>query len=222
MSLSSVTLDPRTIVAWDFDGVLNRNIKDGRFVWADTFENDIGHSLDVFTEMIFRTGFDEVITGKVDLRDHISDWAQTVGYGEDADALMSYWFKKDALPDAEVGAAMDVLNKHGFRQVIVTNNETHRAGFIEHEMGFGSRVERLFASGQIGVRKPDPACFEHVTDALGVAPERMLLIDDCPRNVPAAIRCGWRAFHFTEHTRDQLQEVLGISAHRRVEPDCKP
>ncbi|NVO58119.1 HAD-IA family hydrolase [Rhodobacteraceae bacterium B1Z28] len=211
MNQPSVTFDTRTIVAWDFDGVLNRNIVNGRFIWADRFEIDIGHSLNDFTEIIFRNGFDEVITGKVDLRDRIEEWARTVNYTEGADALISYWFKNDALPDTEVTMAMDMLSSRGVRQIIVTNNEARRAAFIEREMGFGNRVEHVFASGRMGVRKPDPAFFKHVTDVLEVEPKQMLLVDDCPKNVPAAVRCGWRAFHFIDHTRDQLRKVLGLN-----------
>ncbi|WP_282120635.1 HAD family hydrolase [Ruegeria atlantica] len=207
----SVTFNSHTIVAWDFDGVLNRDIMKGRFIWADTFEIDIGHSLSEFTENVFRDRFDEVITGKVDLRERIEDWARTVNYTEGADALISYWFKNDALPDAEVSRVKDILNCRGVRQIIVTNNEARRAAFIEREMGFGNRVEHVFASGRMGVRKPDPAFFKHVTDMLDAPPEQMLLVEDCPKNVPAAVRCGWRAFHFTEHTRYQLHEVLGLN-----------
>ncbi|WP_120632903.1 HAD-IA family hydrolase [Ruegeria sp. EL01] len=206
----SGTYDPGTIVAWDFDGVINRNIVNGRFIWADTFEIDIGHSLNDFTEIIFRKGFDEVITGKVDLRDRIEDWARSVNYTKGADALLSYWFKNDALPDADVTMAMDTLSSRGVRQIIVTNNEARRAAFIEREMGFGNRVEHVFASGRMGVRKPDPAFFKHVTDTLEAEPKQMLLLDDCPKNVPAAVRCGWRAFHFTDYTRNQLRSVLGL------------
>ena len=207
----SMSLDPGTIVAWDFDGVLNRNIVDGRFVWADAFETDIGHSLSHFTKTIFKEGFDDVITGKVDLRDHVETWAHEVGYANGADALLSYWFENDALPDKEVGRAMDKLAEQGIRQIIVTNNEARRASYIEREMGFGTRVERVFASGRMGVRKPDPAYFAYVTDALGVEPEQMFLIDDCPKNIPAAIKCGWRAFHFIDDTRDELHTVLKLT-----------
>lgn len=212
MTNVSATFDPNIIVAWDFDGVLNRNIVDGRFVWADTFEADIGHSQEYFSTKIFRTGFDDVITGKVDLYDRIEEWAREVGYTKGADTLLAYWFENDALPDPEVGGTMDALADRGIRQIIVTNNEARRAAYIENEMGYGNRVEHVFSSGRMGVRKPDPAFFSHVTDMLGAGPEQLLLIDDCPKNVPAAIRCGWRAFHFTDSTRDELRKVLGLKS----------
>lgn len=211
MTELNVTLDPQSIVAWDFDGVLNRNIVNGRFVWADRFEVDIGHSLADFTQAIFRSNFDDIITGKEDLRDRLIEWARNVGFIDGADRLLLYWFKNDALPDPKVGEIVDALNRRGIRQVIVTNNEARRASYIEREMGFAKRVERVFASGRIGLRKPDFAFYAHVTDKLGAHPSQMLLIDDCPKNVPASIRCGWRAFHFTDKTRDALPKALGLS-----------
>ncbi len=206
----SIQITPQSVVAWDFDGVLNRNVTNGRFIWADSFEADIGHSLDHFTEVIFHDGFDDVITGKADLRERVRAWADEVGYTSGPDALLDYWFKKDSLPDPDVGNAMDDLKKRGIRQIIVTNNEVRRTNFIEFEMGFGKRVERIFTSGRMGVRKPDPAFFNQVTDALGVEAKHMILIDDCPNNVPAAIQSGWQAFQFVDETRDSLRCVLGV------------
>lgn len=210
---ASEPCDAATVVAWDFDGVLNRNIVDGRFVWADTFEADTGHPLKGFTDAVFAEGFDDVITGRTDLRDRVDDWARKAGYAPGADALLAYWFERDALPDPDIGPVMDDLRERGVRQVIVTNNEARRARYIEREMEFGPRVEHVFASGRMGVRKPDPAYFAHVTDALGVEPERMLLIDDHPDNVMAAKTCGWRTFHFTDVSRDRLRTVLGLGVY---------
>ncbi len=206
--------DLATVVAWDFDGVLNRNIVDGRFVWANTFEADTGHTLKGFTDTVFAEGFNDIITGRTDLRDRVHDWANKVDYAPGADALLAYWFEHDALPDPDVGLMMDALCELGVRQVIVTNNEIRRARYIEREMGFGTRVERVFASGRMGVRKPDPAYFAHVTDVLDVEPERVLLIDDHPDNVAAAAACGWQAFHFTDVTRDRLRTTLGLGVFR--------
>ena len=42
-------------IAWDFDGVLNRNIVDGRFVWADTLEDDLGISVAALQKGIFNS-----------------------------------------------------------------------------------------------------------------------------------------------------------------------
>lgn len=210
MSKLRMAPDPQMIIAWDFDGVINHNTVDGQFLWTDTFETDIGHSLEDFSLTVFGQGFDDVIVGKTDLRDRIEAWANEVGYDAGPDALLSYWFTNDALLNEEVCAKMDALSDRKIRQIIVTNNEARRASYIEREMGFSSRVEHVFASGRMGVRKPNSKYFTHVTDALRVVPERMMLIDDCAINVQAAISCGWRGFHFTNETSDQLDRILGL------------
>ncbi|WP_254695409.1 HAD-IA family hydrolase [Oceanicola sp. D3] len=50
-------------IAWDFDGVLNRCVENGRFLWAKDFERDTGQSLAGFQQAVFGAGFREVIEG---------------------------------------------------------------------------------------------------------------------------------------------------------------
>jgi HAD superfamily hydrolase (TIGR01509 family) len=52
-------------------------------------------------------------------------------------------------------------------------------------------------SGRIGMAKPDHQLFDHVREALGVAPADALFIDDHAGNVEAARACGWQAIQFT-------------------------
>ena len=196
------------IIAWDFDGVLCRNIVDGRLIWADDFENDIGHSKDVFIEYIFGNDFNAILTGREDLGDRIDCWAKAVGCQISSDDLMDYWFKKDALPDAITLAAMEHFTQQGLRQIITTNNEHHRASYIENEMGFGEKVDFIFASGRMGVAKPDAEYFEKVTESLSAKSTEFLLIDDCAKNISAAKGFGWQAVHFTSEVRAALGAVI--------------
>ena len=77
-------------------------------------------------------------------------------------------------------------------------------------MGFGSRVERIFASGQMGVAKPAVAYFEAVTEYLEVSPGNMLLVDDTAKNIEIAKHLGWQAIHFTDQTRESLEAFLPL------------
>ncbi|MEM7189714.1 MAG: HAD family hydrolase, partial [Pseudomonadota bacterium] len=162
-------------IVWDFDGVLNANMKDGRFIWADTAAQDIGHNVEAFLEEVFTDSFDRIITGEVDLLEPIRAWANREGFAPGADYFLNYWFEKDALPDPRVIEIMDAAAAAGLRQVIATNNETRRSAYIENEMGFAARIERLFSSGRLGVAKPDLAFFRQVESALETMPERMIM-----------------------------------------------
>jgi putative hydrolase of the HAD superfamily len=198
----------RPIIVWDFDGVLNRNIEDGQFLWAKDFEADLGQSLAEFNHHIFGTDFDAVITGREDLRDRVESWSKAVGFSEGPDALLAYWFKKDSFPDPPMLEALGTLSKHGFRQMIATNNESRRAAYIENEMGYAALVERVFSSGRIGARKPETAFFEHVTSSLGVKPQDLLLIDDDAANAERAALLGWHSIHFNENARSSFHDRL--------------
>jgi putative hydrolase of the HAD superfamily len=57
-----------------------------------------------------------------------------------------------------------------------------------------SWAERVFASSEIGWRKPAPEFFRWIEGRLGLAPSELLLVGDDPElDVAAATRAGWRA-----------------------------
>jgi putative hydrolase of the HAD superfamily len=66
---------------------------------------------------------------------------------------------------------------------------------------FGHR----FLSHRMREVKPDPAAFTRVTDELGMAPDRILLLDDNQLNVDGARAAGLRA-----------ERVIGVEEARRV------
>ena len=196
------------IIAWDFDGVLNANIRDGRFIWADTFEADIGLSRRAFVQHIFGQNLTPILTGQEDLRDRVSEWARLAGYAPGADALLDYWFPRDMFPDADVLSLIDDLRASGVRHVMATNNEWRRTAFIEAAPDFSPRMDRIFAAGPMGLCKPDPRFFETVATQMETAPDQMILVDDHADNIAAARELGWSAYHFTPQTRAGLPVFL--------------
>jgi putative hydrolase of the HAD superfamily len=61
------------------------------------------------------------------------------------------------------------------------------------EMGLARYFEASFASHLIGMLKPDIEIFHHVVDQLGVAPARILFLDDNQLNVASARSAGMAA-----------------------------
>ena len=200
------------LVVWDFDGVLNANIVDGRFVWADGLERDLSIDSNAFSDFVFRSGrMREVISGRLDLHDLVGPWLADQGHAINARDFVAYWWKKDARPDREIIALSERLSERlAVRQVIGTNNEQHRARYIEEDMGIGRLVERIFASGRMGVAKPDAGFFRQIEDWAGVPSDRILLIDDLGKNIASAQNLGWQVFHFTPATRAALPARLGL------------
>lgn len=56
-----------------------------------------------------------------------------------------------------------------------------------------AKFRRVFASHEIGHRKPQPQAFHHVLDAIGAAPAEVLFFDDTQENVDGARACGLQA-----------------------------
>jgi len=58
--------------------------------------------------------------------------------------------------------------------------------------GLAEAFDEVICSWHLRARKPDAVAFERAAERLGCAPE-LLLLDDDPENVEAAIRYGWDA-----------------------------
>ena len=58
--------------------------------------------------------------------------------------------------------------------------------------------EKIFASNEIGTRKPEPRAFEIVMEYLGLDTGEVLFVDDYAENVDAAERFGLRALLFRD------------------------
>lgn len=58
-------------------------------------------------------------------------------------------------------------------------------------VGLSDRFVPLAISGELGVGKPDPQAYLHVTDALGVRPDRVVMVGDSwERDVVGARAAG--------------------------------
>lgn len=206
----TLDLDAVQVIAWDFDGVLNRNIENGVFAWSRSFEQDLGLSVQSFSSYLFGGRFQKAMVGQACLFELVTEWAEANDAAGRAPEILDYWFTQDALPDSRTLSFIEPLKARGLRHVMATNNEARRTAFIEETMGFGARMERIFAAGRMGIAKPDAAYFVHIETELGITPEALLLIDDLEENVAAARGRGWQAFHFEEGAHDLLKEAFGL------------
>jgi putative hydrolase of the HAD superfamily len=197
------------LIAWDFDGVLNRGHQGGFVEWQRSFEAELGTSAAAFTDFIYAPDrFAKVLTGQRDLLDLLAEYTAAHAVPHTAQAVLDHWLAKDAVPDDQVLAWAKACR---VPCVIATNNETHRATHIWTTLGYSAHMQRIFASGRMGVRKPDPVFFQQIETWSGHAPDQILLIDDAEKNIAAAAARGGQVFHFTDKTRAGLPQRLGLT-----------
>lgn len=66
---------------------------------------------------------------------------------------------------------------------------------VSEEFHLVDLFDQVFASYQIRLRKPDPAIYRHVEQALGLQGAQIAFFDDNIECVETARAAGWQAFH---------------------------
>ncbi len=81
-----------------------------------------------------------------------------------------------------------------YRLACFSNTNEFHWDILERDYRVLPLFERIFASFQMGLVKPDPEAFGYVLDALDRPADSIVFLDDSQPNVDAANACGLRAF----------------------------
>ncbi len=196
------------LAVWDFDGVLNVNPGGEILPWVKRLDAETGVPPDSFRDFMREPGqARQVLKGDADLLARLGAWIAREGHAISAEDFLEHWLTADDRPDAE---AVAWFAAQPGRKVVGTNNPPARARYIRERTQVGRLAEAIFASGEIGAAKPDPGFFRAIEDWSGLAPGRLLLIDDGAAHCAAAVRRGWKVFRFSPATRGRLPEALGL------------
>lgn len=147
--------------------------------------------------------FDALETGQLTDADFRTALRQTYAIGPtvpDA-ALDAAWNAILLDLPAERLALLRALRAAGYGLYLLSNtNAPHRAAFDailqrDHGLADGllSLFDQVYYSHEVGLRKPDPAFFQHVIAAHALDPARTLFVDDSPQHVAAARTVGLAA-----------------------------
>ncbi len=117
-------------------------------------------------------------------------------------------------------AALDTLKAAGFRLGCITNNakvgrgagmsvDADKAAAVAAIL---ARFEHVIESAKVGVRKPDPRIYRMMCDALGVAPEACIYLDDLGINCKPAAAMGMAAIKVTDERQAlaDLERLTGL------------
>jgi epoxide hydrolase-like predicted phosphatase len=113
-------------------------------------------------------------------------------------------------PDEAMLAAVRAARAAGLRTGLLSNS--WRAEDYDRAL-----LEELFdawvISGEVGLRKPDPAIYALAADRLGLAPGELVYVDDLPGNLKPARALGMATIVHRDaaETLPELEALLGIS-----------
>jgi putative hydrolase of the HAD superfamily len=89
------------------------------------------------------------------------------------------------------------LRTEGYRTALLTNSVREFRPTLERQVDMGL-FDVVVDSSFEGCRKPEPAIYERTSERLGVAPERIVFLDDFGPNIAGARKAGWTAIHVTD------------------------
>lgn len=118
-------------------------------------------------------------------------------------------------------ATLDRLKAAGFRLGCITNNANvgngagmaANADAADRVSAILGRFDHVIESSKAGVRKPDPRIYVMMCEALDVAPEHCIYLDDLGINCKPAAMLGMRAIKVTteEQALADLGALLGMA-----------
>lgn len=192
-----VALKPALVYAFDVDGVVICGRPTDGKPWATDLETDTGVSLPALREHFFEVYWRDLVVGRADLIPALDAALNSMGAPIDAQALQDYWFRQDSKVNAPAIAMIKDLRNAGKRVVLATNQDQSRARYLMDDLNLKAHVDAVYASGDLGVAKPDAAFFNHITAVENVTPTDIMLLDDRIKNIDAAAALGWQTHHVT-------------------------
>jgi len=140
------------------------------------------------------------------------DWIDEI-YAETYSALKNGVDIVSGVPDV-----LDILTRQGVPFCVASNGSDEKMGITLGQNGLLERFrDAMFSAQTLGVSKPDPELFLHASKAMGVTPDRCVVVEDSLNGVTAAKRAGMRCFGYVAEgdgasLRDAGAEVFGDMA----------
>lgn len=184
----------------DVDGVLiNGRLEDGCH-WSTDMEQHLGISVKNLQNAFFTPYWAQIVTGKLNLVSALKPVLLQLAPHLNVDDFITYWFENDARLNIDLINDLKAYRDSGLRLCLATNQEHMRAEYIAQTLGLSSKVDEIYYSAALGVKKPDALFFEKVTQLSNLLPEEIVLIDDTMENIIAAKYTGWKAIHWTNNS----------------------
>ena len=112
-------------------------------------------------------------------------------------------------PEHDMIAAVAAARAAGVRTALLSNSW----GADSYDRtGWDELFDVTVISGEVGIRKPDPAIYAIVADRVGVAPRESVFVDDLEQNLAPAREAGMAVVHHVEapQTIAELERLLGL------------
>lgn len=193
---------------FDMGGVL---IKSPRTAVGDHLQNELSIDQETVNE-IWRDLIPLLGSGKIDEKEfwqRISKKYRTRPVSLDEN-LLGKTFIETLENNEELLEYIKSMGQKGIKLAVLSNTIEPHAKPVR-ESGIFEPFDYVFLSHEVGLRKPDPAIYEHAIEIMGINPARAVYVDDDAENVEAAKALGMHGIVATEPRQviDELEALTG-------------
>lgn len=197
------------VLLFDLGGVvLNISFANGLEAWSAYADTD---SAVLKTRFKLDHFYEQHECGEITASEYFETLRQSLGIHLTDEQFTEGW---NAIALGEVPEIRTLLQRAKLRfplYAFSNTNFTHLEYLTNHYADVLGLFEKLFASCEMGKRKPTLEAFEAVVSEVGVHPKEILFFDDLLENVEGAKAAGLQAVHVqsVEDTKEAL-EYLGV------------
>ena len=142
-------------------------------------------------------GMNDLVDRGGDFRDTIYGWAERHPAWRDEIRLWHDRWSEIAGPTIEPSVAiLRALRANGVPVFALSNFGVGTFAVAERDYDFLGEFDRRFLSGEMRMAKPDAEIYAAVEAESGLAPDRLLFVDDRADNIAAAAARGWQTHLF--------------------------
>lgn len=145
--------------------------------------------------------------GEIELGEYYRALRAELGVELDDEQLIDGWQRVFGPEHPEVVEVLRGLQGRVPQYLLSNTNATHYDYFRHRYARALAPLDRIFASCEMGKRKPEPQAFEFVARATGVPLDRILFLDDTVANLEGARALGMK----TVHVRSPQDVVRAVS-----------
>ena len=211
--------DLRALVV-DYGGVLTSPLQDAMASWCEDDEVDVTLFRRVMREWLGTSYGEEAASnpvhalerGEIAIPDFERELAKRLhthdGRPVEPEGLLERMFA-GFRHEAPMMAAVRTARRRGLKTALLSNSW----GLDYPREQWAGAFDAVVISGEVGMRKPEPAIYLHAAKLLDVGPEQCVFVDDLAPNVRGAVAVGMvgvRHVSADESIRE-LEALFGVS-----------
>ena len=125
--------------------------------------------------------------------------------------LEDEYLSRHQLTDGLIGF-LKTANSRGFQVWCLSNDLSEWSRKLRASFGLDEYFRGFIISGDVGIRKPDQAIFEHLVRRLDISPFEAVFVDDQPKNLDTAAKLGFNTILFAPAGHDLTDERRQVAA----------